>query len=82
MPLVYFSNKYWKGPEGRNFIQPKSQGEILMLSRMQAREFGLGLGTLLSEDMRTAINLRREGKSSKAEGDAMLVHNRIEKMKL
>ena len=58
-----FSSKYWKAPLGRNFIQPKGSGEILMLSGSQSREFRLGLGTMLSEDVLSIVNERRKGKN-------------------
>ena len=74
-----FSSKQWKGPSGRNFILPKGDGEILMISGFQSREFGLGLSTLLSEDVMSAVNDLRKGKKYKAEDSAMLVHNTVYK---
>ena len=46
-----------------------------MLSGMQAREFGLGLGTLFSDDIRAIVNEKHKGQNYKAESDAMLVMN-------
>ena len=44
-----------------------------MLSGFQSREFGLGLSTLLSEDVLSAVNGLRRGTKYKAEDSAMLV---------
>ena len=57
-----FSKKHWKGPTGLNFILPKGEGEILMVSGFQSREFGLGLGDLLTPDVLSKINENRKGK--------------------
>ena len=43
-----FSKKQWKGPQGHHMIQPKGEGEMLMVSGYQSREFGLGLGKLFT----------------------------------
>lgn len=37
-----------KDPNGSNFLIPKSDGDIYMVSRYPSREFGLGLGTKLT----------------------------------
>jgi hypothetical protein len=34
-----FSKKQWKGPKGKEFLMPKSEGEIYMASGYTAREF-------------------------------------------
>ena len=57
-----FSKKHWKGPTGLNFILPKGEGEILMVSGFQNREFGLGLRYLLRLEVLTKINENRKGK--------------------
>ena len=41
---LVFSRRGWKTPMGHSFIQPKGDGEMLMVSAFQSREFGLGLG--------------------------------------
>ncbi len=46
-----FSKKYWKGPMGENILFPKAMGEMYMISGYQAREFGLGLGYLYTEEV-------------------------------
>jgi hypothetical protein len=51
-----FSKKQWKGPNGKEFLMPKSEGEIYMASGYTAREFGLGLGSLLTSHVRNEIN--------------------------
>ena len=47
-----FSKKQWKGPQGHPMMQPKGEGEMLMVSGYQSREFGLGLGKLLTNEAR------------------------------
>ena len=71
---LVFAKKQWKGPKGKNFIQPKGVGEILMLSGFQAREFGLGLGTLLTENKLHEINKKRCGTKYQSATDAMLIN--------
>jgi hypothetical protein len=51
-----FSKKQWKGPNGKAFLMPKSEGEIYMASGFVAREFGLGLGLRLTPAIRIEIN--------------------------
>ena len=50
-----------------------------MLSMMQSREFGLGLGKLLTPDILSIINGNRRGEAYISENDALVVHN--DKMK-
>ena len=50
-----------------------------MLSGFQSREFGLGLRTLLSEDVLSAVNGFRKGTKYKSEDSAMLVYNTVYK---
>ena len=72
-----FSSEQWKGPAGRNFIQPKGVEKILMLSGFQARESGLGLGCILTNDVRSTVNDTRKGQTYKAENNAMLVYKSV-----
>jgi hypothetical protein len=51
-----FSKKQWRGPNGKAFLMPKSEGEMYMASGFTAREFGLGLGSRLTPPMRNEIN--------------------------
>jgi hypothetical protein len=51
-----FSKKQWRGPNGKAFLMPKSEGEMYMASGFTAREFGLGLESRLTPAMRTEIN--------------------------
>jgi hypothetical protein len=51
-----FSKKQWEGPNGKQFLMPKSEGEIYMASGYTAREFGLGLGSLLTPHVHNEIN--------------------------
>ena len=58
-----FSKKYWKVPTGLNFISPKGEGGILIISRFQSREFGLGLRDILTPEVLAKINENRTGKN-------------------
>jgi hypothetical protein len=51
-----FSKKQWKGPNGKSFLMPKSEGEIYMASGFVAGEFGLGLGLRLIPAIHNEIN--------------------------
>ena len=69
-----FSKKQWRGPNGKAFLLPKSEGEMYMASGFTAREFGLGLGSRLTPAMRNEINeSHRQNKSYMLMGDAELV---------
>jgi hypothetical protein len=39
-----FSKEQWRGPNGKAFLMPKSEGKMYIASGFMAREFGLGLG--------------------------------------
>jgi hypothetical protein len=53
---------------------PKSEGEIYMASGFTAREFGLGLGSLLTPAIRNDINeSHQQNKPYMSMGDAELV---------
>ena len=69
-----FSKKQWKGPNGKAFLMPKSEGEIYMASGFTAREFGLGLGSRLTPQTRNEINeSHRQGKTYLSAADVELV---------
>jgi hypothetical protein len=69
-----FSKKQWKGPNGKAFRMPKSEGEIYMASGFTAREFGLGLGSRLTPAVREEINeSHRRGKAYLSTADAELI---------
>jgi hypothetical protein len=51
-----FSKKQWKGPNGKEFLIRKNEGEIYMASGYTACEFGLGLGSLLTPHVHNEIN--------------------------
>ena len=74
-----FANKSWKSSSGTNQIMPKSIGDILMVSGYQAREFGLGFGDLLSPDMVSEINKRRDGTEYLSTKDANILYNSVKK---
>ena len=54
-----FGKKSWTEPDGYNFILPKGLGEIMIILGYQAREFGLGLGKLLTPTVVKDINSKR-----------------------
>ena len=56
-----------------NFIQPKSAGDTVMISAFQAREFGLGLGSLLSASVLDTVNENRKDTEYKSREDAYLL---------
>ena len=70
-----FSKRHWKPKSGMNFILPKSTGEILMISGFQSREFGLGLGNLLTNEILSLINNKRKGQKYLSAADAVLINN-------
>ena len=72
---LVFSRRGWKTPMGHSFIQPKGDGEMLMVSAFQSREFGLGLGDYLTEEVLIKINHQRKGNKYVSEEDAFLVRN-------
>ncbi len=75
-----FSKKQWKGPNGKAFLMPKSEGEIYMTSGFTAREFGLGLGSRLTPAVRAEINeSRRQNKAYLSTADAELVKGSSDK---
>ena len=71
----FFSKKQWKGPKGRQMIMPKGDGEMLMVSGYQAREFGLGLGAILTPQLKQEINQKRVGKHYKSVEDALILNS-------
>ena len=77
-----FAKKQWKGPLGQHQLLPKSEGEILMVSGMQAREFGLGVGQLLTPEIIKSVNNNREGKEYISKEDAILVNGTANKKNL
>ena len=70
-----FLKRYWKGCCGKNFITPKSEGKMLMVSAYQSREFGLGMGEKITPAVLTAVNLLKSGQDYLSVSDAMLLNN-------
>lgn len=60
-----FSKYMWKLRDGTHTLIPKSEGEIYMVSGFQSREFGLGLGELLTPQILERINNKRENEEYK-----------------
>ena len=69
-----FSKKCWKGPNGSNFLIPKSDGEMYMVSRYQSREFGLGFASKLTPEVLAQINLSRRNKHDISSEDNFLIN--------
>jgi hypothetical protein len=68
-----FPKKQWKGPNGKAFLMPKSEGEIYN-SGFTACEFGLGLGSRLTPAICNEINAsHRRNKPYMSTGDAELI---------
>jgi hypothetical protein len=55
-----FSSKTWKGPNGEETLQPKGEGETLMVAAFCSRTFGLG--RVISEENLLKINQYRAEK--------------------
>ena len=53
------TKKNWTGPDGEIALVPKDEGQGVMISALQSREFGLGMA--LSDDDLKRINERRKG---------------------
>jgi hypothetical protein len=69
-----FSKKQWKGPNGKAFIMPKSEGEIYMVSGITTGKFGFGLGSHLTPEVGNEINTsHQQNKAYKSTADAELV---------
>ena len=77
-----FSKKSWKGPNGSNFLIPKSEGDIYMVSGYQAREFGLGLGSKLTPTIIGQINNARRNTNYISAEDAILINGNATKKDL
>ena len=72
-----FSSRNWKNNKGASCIHPKGEGEILMISGIQSRETGLGLGIYFTEENLKKVNERRNGEKYTSKEDALLI-NRTE----
>lgn len=68
-----FSSRSWGGPEGQSVIHPKSEGQGLMISALQSREFGFGFQPLLSPQW-AIINEKRNGEKYVDEDAAISIH--------
>ncbi len=55
------STKSWIGPNGETEPVPKDDGQGIMISAFQSREFGFGLD--LTPDLLQEVNFTRQGKS-------------------
>jgi hypothetical protein len=55
------STKSWVGPNGDTVPVPKDDGQGIMISAFQSREFGFGLD--LTPDLLQEVNVTRQGKS-------------------
>jgi hypothetical protein len=70
-----FSKKQCKGPNGKSFLMPKSEGEIYMASGFVAWALGLGLISRLTPAIHNEINeSHRRNEPYVSMGDAELVN--------
>ena len=60
---------------GMDTKRRREQHRMLMVSAFQSREFGLGLGKYLTEEVLIKINHQRKGNKYISEEDAFLVRN-------
>lgn len=61
-----------KSKESPNFLPPKIEGDIYMVSGFQSQEFGLGLGVLLSPEIYAIVNSNRKEAECKSVNVAKL----------
>jgi hypothetical protein len=57
------STKSWIGPNGETVPVPKDDGQGIMISAFQSREFGFGLDLDLTPEKFQEVNFTRQGKS-------------------
>jgi hypothetical protein len=77
----YHSTKSaWVDPDGKMTIMPKDDGQGLMISALQSREFGFGLE--INDDMLERINETRRGKKYMDESAAVAKRGTAEKKDL
>ena len=65
---VFTYKKSWFGPDGELALVPKDEGQGIMISALQSREFGFGI--CLTEEEQKKINDKREGEKYKDEDAA------------
>ena len=70
--------KSWKGPKGETVLNPKSEGDKIMLSAYTGRE--LGFGRPLSMEELEKINANRAGKHYLDKEAALEINKKTEKM--
>ena len=71
VPQYLMSSCNWVGPNGEQQIRPKTNGEGLMLSGYQSREFGFNYQ--LSQQQLATVNEWRRGKEYHDKEDALEV---------
>jgi hypothetical protein len=60
LQTIYTDKKYWKAPNGAVVLIPKDDGQGVMISAFQSREFGFGVQ--ISDQELNSINNYRNGK--------------------
>jgi hypothetical protein len=63
------SKKYWVAPDGQRVLVPKDEGQGVMVSAFQSREFGFGLE--LTPEQLNVVNQARRGTKYKDEESAI-----------
>ena len=71
------TKKTWKGPNGETPLVPKDDGQGVMLSAFQSREFGFGLE--LSKEHLEEVNYMRRGKKYQDEEAAKKIRGKSDK---
>ena len=74
------TNKSWVGPNGETVAVPKDDGQGLMISAFQSREFGFGMA--LNEEQLKEVNKYREGKLYTDQDAAMATRQHKQKKPL
>jgi hypothetical protein len=57
------TKKSWCGPNGETVLVPKNEGQGLMISAFQSREFGFGFQ--INKEQLAEVNIVRRGKNIK-----------------
>ncbi len=65
--------KHWIGRKGERPLVPKDEGQGVMLSVFQSREWGFGFGELTAEEL-ALVNCHRNGQHYRDEAAAKLIN--------
>ena len=67
-----FRKRQWVGPDGQRPLIPKDEGQGVMISAFQSREFGFGFRALTDEELKR-VNASRKGKHYSDQEAAVMV---------